>query len=391
MRGLLLTIGTSHESEIFSIREIGPTYVAFLCTDTIAADEAINVIINATSLPPGFTERFRFADSPPAIDEVIERSYEAYRWLRGRIGDDGEIIANFTAGRKWMSAGLLFVLSRLPVEVVYVDVSYEGGKVVPGTERLVQLGNAYAKNWMFEIERGARLFNSYRFGAARDVFNQVRQAARLPNPREFATALSCISEQIDKWDRFHHDGVDTDRLANDSERLEQVATHLGLTQFCDFARAIQRLSQNIDFQRNDAADVWKMGDLFWNAKRRFETGNFEDAVARCYRLTEALLDFYLRRYGVDNTGDIHGLRMKLEELCQRSEKDALRFVKDKENLNSWKMPITDRNKSILAHGWQPVGGRVAKTYLEWLESELNNVIPNLSSLYQLPRMPEVWQ
>lgn len=390
MKGLLLTVGACHESEIFSIQQIEPNYVAFLCTNSEAADNAISIITQSTGLQSGSTNRFEFDDDPAALDKVVEQTHKAYLWLKSRVGSDGRVIANFTAGRKWMSAGLLLALSRLPVEVLYVDVEYENGRIVPDTERLVELGNAYAKNWMFEIERGVHLFNRFRFAAARDVFLETRRGVTSPSVQAFAKALVCITERIDKWDRFDHDKVDPERLENEGEALKSAAMELGLRQFCKFGREIQSLARDIVHERDDPETTWTLIDLFWNAKRRFETCNYEDAVARCYRLTEGLLDVYLKKHQID-ANDVRGLKEKLDRLREVSREDACRFVKNPDDPDySWKAPITDRNKSILAHGWQPVSRRVAEDYLKFLEPELRVFAPNIDQMFQLPKMPEVW-
>lgn len=408
-RGLLLTVGTSHESEVFSVKQLQPDYVAFLCTDGEKADEAVNQICTLGEIPPGRYERFRFEDSASEFSRVIERARQAYQWLRRRCdGETGEIVANFTAGRKWMSAGLLVFLSRVQCRVVYVDVAYTDGQPIPGTMRIEDLGTTFARVWQFEAERGVNLFNSYQFYAAARTFRIASRQDASFSYEKLLNSLSGISTELSKWERFMHARpTNTGELANrdritsqlkkHAETIQRVAKELDLSEYNAWATSISKLADDIQSVDPKRDILTATVDLYKNAERRSKMGQYDDAVARLYRCTEALVDYRLQECGCD-PHTIHGLKCKVQRLHELSPESAADFLaadflkeppSDKGGL-LFKPPVSDRNRSIIAHGWEAVSENCARSYLAWTCERLVKLGADPDDKFNVPRMPSPW-
>jgi CRISPR-associated protein (TIGR02710 family) len=124
-----------------------------------------------------------------------------------------------------------------------------------------------------------------------------------------------------------------------------------------------------------------VADLLANASRRNEEGRFDDGVARLYRAIEALAQLALaERHGITSTDKI-GLECIPESLRHdwkpRAENGVLRLglqdiyslldsmgdplgktFRDLALHDPERSPLTARNQSILAHGFQPVSEKV---------------------------------
>lgn len=123
-----------------------------------------------------------------------------------------------------------------------------------------------------------------------------------------------------------------------------------------------------------------MIDLLANAKRRRDEGRIDDAVARLYRGIEALAQVALKdRPGIDGTDKVPldrvpetirqdwrsrardgvvalGLQDAYALLARLNDPIGRRFREEK--LDGMTSPLTGRNRSILAHGFDRVSANV---------------------------------
>jgi hypothetical protein len=142
-------------------------------------------------------------------------------------------------------------------------------------------------------------------------------------------------------------------------------------------------------------------DLWHNAQRCAARGRYDDAVARLYRLWEAIAQWLLRADCSIDTAVIQtGLRKSWElylhlrpdgaaaSLWQRPAQLGDKQGKEIELLD---LRLSTRNKSILAHGWNPVTPAGWQSLSQWTETGLLDVLvreaQRLGEPHELPQLP----
>jgi len=209
------------------------------------------------------------------------------------------------------------------------------------------------------------------------------------------------------WDAFRHD--EAAKMVPDTGEA-WLRTALAETGHLEPLRALAGGGKD--------APGWDIcADLWLNALRRGEQGRYDDAVARLYRLVEAAAQVYLwekwhLKSGRITLGDLPD-EMRQEfipgrvsrdrdgEYAKLALNDTVRFLRcrnpddrfaaayeegsaaDRFQGPGW---LTERNLSILAHGFKPVSERVWKTAKTWSEEKIKPFFPaQANRLKQLPR------
>jgi hypothetical protein len=140
-------------------------------------------------------------------------------------------------------------------------------------------------------------------------------------------------------------------------------------------------------------------DLWRNAERCANRGRYDDAVARLYRLWEATAQWLLHRdCGIDTAVIKTGLRQSWDlYLHLRPAGAAGAFWRrtggdgraELDRLEKDRLSI--RNKSILAHGWNPVSAAGWNSLSQWTETGLLEVLAReaerLGEPHELPQLP----
>ncbi len=396
--GLVMTVGTSLQVELHTLRKLKPDFVVLLTTDT-GTDDAINKIRSeCREIPDANWEIRRFPDQSESLPQVIEHWHEAHRWLREK--GVSRIYADFTGGRKWMSAGLLMGAIRSDAIPVYVNAKYEDGKPKKGTERLDRLDDLRKSLWRSRMQEAVREFNRFAFQTATTLFDDIYKdrAALTLSQEALARTLKLTTEVVAEWDRFAHlaaegrPGKTATRIRNQMPDLKRACRELGLHAFCEWAEKMEKLADDIKLLDNDPDEKYRITDLYQNAKRRIKTGAYEDAVARLYRCSEALVDHVLRRRG-NESANLRGLKEKIVWMIENGAKEYKLFVDDgktlEENKLRYRFPSDARNQSVLAHGWIAVQKDTAEKYACWAEDTMRELGFELER-FELPRMPEEW-
>lgn len=413
-KGLLLTVGTSFDSEIYSIRALEPAFVAFVCTPTSA--RFVDEIAAETNLSPVCLRIFEVPDDPAQIGKLASVAHEAYRWLEEKCGPNRALYINPTAGRKWMSTGMTMFAGRTGADIFYVDVQFNDGKPDPATMRLLPLGNADDYTAMFGADEGRALFNRADFEGAARTFGNIR--VRGPAAaRELYRGLTAISLALGRWDRSEHYGSTdvADEIDAAAHECSTGAAELGID-MRDFVSALAVLAANVrTVSGQHGPSLPAVADLFHNGCRRLANNRADDAVARFYRALEACAQFLLAKRGIDTSKvdwsrlpedaqEAFCLHMGLtggtdlpRELALVSAFQLERAISGTESLlffnNQGKFTfekyLDSRNHSILAHGWRPVGEPGAAKFRDALERTLVEIGANLEG-WTVPVLPRLW-
>jgi CRISPR-associated protein (TIGR02710 family) len=301
---------------------------------------------------------------------------EVADWL-GR-GSEYSVGVDITCGTKCMSAALALVARRWRCKFIYVGGAERTktgiGIVVSGKEQIVNTSNPWESLGYQAIEDAALLFGQGNYASAVGL---LRAASRnIPDggvKRELATVQQ-LAEAYDAWDSFDHNTA--------AKKLQQVEKNVNDLRHA-FPGKADGLEKELLKHRDMLARIQpgqpanlQVGDLLGNAHRRAQQGRYDDAVARLYRAIEAAAQIHLRDHGFSHTGKVtleslpETLRSRWQsrfengflKLGLQDDYELLRALDDPLGkrffdlgLNHEGSPLSMRNQSILAHGFQPVG------------------------------------
>lgn len=421
---LVLTVGGSPQPLRTAIRALGPRFVGFVCSD--GRDGRPSSIGEAEALAAEFAlgdDTFAVLTvSPDDPDDAGPRCRAFVEDLRRRF-PDARLRLDYTGGTKTMSAALMLAGIREPEAKVELQlVTGERAdlrQVADGTERAtrIEVDALLAER---TLETAARFWARFGYGEAELLLEpaatDLAHAESVPaDLRARLVRAHRRSALFAAWDRFDH--VTARGLAADLE-VPLAPAH---------RTALDGLAEHHEPSALLVVDLWR------NACRRAARGQYEDAVARCYRAAEATAQWLLREHAGVETGDVdlakvpeplhqrvnkHRGRRNLVQLPltgawdllsgwgdRRDAPDAFRATKQvlgrrmpalamktpRHTLDDPKDGWTlRRNRSILAHGFEAVGPADWEAVRIWLQAVIvEGVLPalDLDPDAILPQLP----
>ena len=316
---------------------------------------------------------------------IKELDHEVAEWI-GR-GGDYQVVADFTAGTKCMSAALALQARRWRCRFSYVGGARRTkdgvGVVEAGSERVIHSANPWDALGFQAVEEFVVLFDQQAFAAGVALADRAMRNVSEQSRKRELNALKLQAEAYDAWDRFDQKSAMT-KLQDLAKYDNDLRAVFGQAK-ADQVRNLTHV--HIDYLRKlvegNSPSMQHVTDLLANARRRQAEGRIDDAVARLYRAIESFAQVALaERHQISNTKQVpldlvpnplHG------QWAARAEEgtvflglqdaytllDALgdeRGAKFKElHLHDrQRSPLTARNQSILAHGFERVGEKVFK-------------------------------
>jgi CRISPR-associated protein (TIGR02710 family) len=149
---------------------------------------------------------------PVQIYEVVRGVLTENQRHTGGAG--GETIIDITAGRKVMGASAALAAWQLDVKLCYLDGDYVDGRAIPGSDRVLLLDNPSELFGETAMTAARQAFTSGAFEAAQDRFEEL--AGRLAQPA-LARFMSALSALYRDWCN-----VDMDALPSAVERVNQT-------------------------------------------------------------------------------------------------------------------------------------------------------------------------
>lgn len=395
---LFCTVGGSHEPIVKAIAERKPERVVFFCTGRDPGTGRSGSCTQITG--EGNVIKARKDDERPTLPNIplqcglAHDAYDvvevppdhldgAFQIIAQRIAAEAErdatarLIADYTGGTKTMSAALvLAALEQQAVELELVTGSRPDlMQVRSGTEHLTVAA--------IERLRTKRMMESALRAWERHAYDEAVQALeRMATPADpyLAGELNRardLSRAFAAWDRFDHGAA--------LELLEPYAPVLART-ITGHLRLLQQITSRKDPASAEALQIW---DLWLNAKRRAVAGRYDDAVARLYRVIEWTAQWLLRVHCGIETADIPadrippgldirpgrdgryqaGLLAAWQLLAHHRPQSAAGrlFAERQDELVDL---LKARNGSILAHGFEPIGGATWEEMCQWAEANL---------------------
>lgn len=347
-RALLISIGESPESVICSINDLKPECLCFF------ASEETRHIINDVILP-------QIQDRPAWMAEIITADADdlltCYRAITAKWTEiqknwrlePGDWIVDYTGGTKPMVAALILATT---------DYS-SGFRYVSGSDLSKERDSRQLNPWdelaVKERQEAAVLFRRGRYSQVADIFRSLTQRVS-GGGKQIYKVLADIAEGYGLWDSFQYKQA-WEKLKPSQKSLE-MATLFGGPPGVN--ALVTRLKDNLAFLEKLAIGLPGVRqehflDLISNAKRRADLENkYDDAFARLYRALEAYAQIRLTSHNIDFS-DV----MKEQEpviaaytLLEKTGDPAGKIFSD--NLPQIKLLLDSRNKSILAHGSEPV-------------------------------------
>jgi hypothetical protein len=304
-------------------------------------------------------------------------------------GDGAAIVADYTGGTKSMSAALFLAALHAGAELQLVTGQrVDLVRVADMTERETSV-RTLRVSARSEFQRLAAGWSRYAYQEAAEGFERLRadlKAAGLAREdlRLFNRAQE-LSAAFARWDAFDHNGAAGNlRRYKDQDIGDRRDWH-------DLAGALGR-GQGSDWGALHLRDLW------YNAQRCAASGRYDDAVARLYRLWEAIVQWLLRvDFRIDTAIIQTGLRKSWElYLHLRPEGAAANFWRQageekKSELERLNERLSIRNNSILAHGWSTVTPAGWESLSRWTEAGLLVILAHeaerLGEAHELPQLP----
>lgn len=284
-------------------------------------------------------------------------------------------VADFSRGTRPMSSALFGAASALNVEIIaYVTGERDDhGRVIPGTER-AHTTRGRRLDATRRTEKAVALFNRGEYTEVQQVTAELDELpdVLLPRGGDARRLLQEAAAALEAWDRFRFEEAnDHFQQLGDAQQVDPglVGQHFVAK---DDRHDIQRHLSIVD----DAdLDLELLADVAANARRRLDEGAHDDALGRLYRALEYTaqlrldeqFDYETAEFPVDRLPD--PLQRTVDctgETCRLAQHQTWRFLAlegdelgelyerllDETDL---KVAINQRNHSLLAHGFDPVG------------------------------------
>ena len=309
-------------------------------------------------------------------DEIIE-NYEGYEFIEiNHIDDfkeyfnaikskimefvDEKVVIDYTSGTKTMTMAAAFASMIYHKNLVFVSGKREGGIVKSGTEKIISQ-NLYPVYDDLRLEKVKELFNSNRFEAGKVLLSDIVESEN----KEIYAKLFDIY--------YNFDNINYQK-AFDLFTKEVISCFPNLKpQLSQNRMALQTIVQKDHKLRCYCI----LASLLSNAKRRYNEGKYDDAIARLYRSFELIAQNRLKeKYNIKTSKvDLNSLKKRglTEEYLDNLDScksdlnenvkiglikgyDLLYHLDDdlgifySENYNDIKECSSFRNKSIFAQG-----------------------------------------
>lgn len=410
---LIATVGGSPEPVVATLKHWRPARVTFVVssetrprlTEILAAAEAEGV-----PMPEGAYEDLEIVDAQDfgaCIRRLRTLESQVAGWLGRSVGH--RIVVDQTGGTKAMSSALALCARRWPCSFSYVagGERTKGGVgiVVSGTEKVLHVANPWNSLGYQAIEDACVAFDTGAYALAGHYIEEARRKVEDARVKRELSAVHHLVQGYSAWDRFQHQKASQpleDARANENNLLAALGPHRAEKVLSAVEGHLRHLQQLVGFAGPSRA---LLVDLLANARRREAEGRFDDTVARLYRATEALAQLTLReRHGIENTSAVPlervpeplatnwrhkanksprklGLNDAYALLSALGDPVGKRF--EASDLRGETSLLGARNKSILAHGFEPVSRKTCKDFRQELL--------NLSEIVEaeLPEFPRL--
>lgn len=390
VRALILLTSRPESVEI-AVRKLRPKTLGVI----FSQDVLLAVAAKCSELGgEGVEFRYRMVDDPMEIGDAFAK----FELILSELEELGygreEVLLDATGGTTPMRLGCALAAMTRGISMVHqrVPQRYVDGRWERDESREVEvapMGNPLVATGLLREGQGVELFNRRDYGAAALVFGDIARKVSGVEREHYYRGLLLLSEGYAAWDVADY-GAALERLR---EAREELGVGFSEADLAQRAGALgDRISVHLPFlgRLRGRLSVENVVDMLENARRRIvDQGRYDDGVARLYRcvemwhqwrlsqrsvstervnwekLDEGTRERFLKEAGLSGLPEVLALRhARLLDLIlggEVAEDDAV--LRDL---------LQKRNRSILAHGLEPIGKEAALRFLEYVDAVVDS-------------------
>lgn len=403
-KAMIVTVGTGNTGEdiagaiLKSVKDANPERVLFVMT---SGSEKRTYPFIQSNLPEKMKVEEKILPNPEDVNEIYKHCCLFIDGLVAAGYNTEDITIDYTSGTKAMSAGVVLAgVAKWVDTLSYVSGQRgDGGRVIPGTEKTLQITpkEVYGDYILKEV---IELFSRYQYEAGLIMLQKGKVLHQEPAFQKRVTFLEMFGKTYMKWDRF----LLNDAAANIHELIESS----DCKEFLIRLEIVHQVSENkalLNKEKKDPFAIERACDLMENARRRFDEGKYDDAMARLYRFIEFLSQVILNRKRGLNSSNLN-IQMLPSELREKYNKPnrfdrvqigcfqcygLLRDLKDPFGeiieMEDVKTILEKRNYSILAHGFDTISKEDVKFALDFLLDTAQKYIPEMRGIQDKIKFP----
>ena len=401
---LILSVGGSDQPLRSSLSKMQPDRVVFVVSDGSGNSQSSKAqadkLFDADGCPLKKWQVLKVPpDDPDAALAIIEPV------LVKLLAAGANLTVDYTGGTKSMtSAMVLAATCHEDVRLQFMaGVRRTLDQVEDGTEKPTEIPtDLIGLSQTFRIVHGFISLRNY--GAIRTVLSETQKSFEHLKgrvPKNWRRKVSCWHEWVtilDHWDRFDHA-----RAWQDLERaLKDNKPHALWFHQSEYYSRLEKLANS-----NKRPSPELLEDLWLNSQRRAELGNYDDAVARLYRLMEAavqtrlwvlhnLLTDSVPRKGLPDELLQRNLHENRDGTVKLGLSDSIALLRHIEPNNPLTATLSteppqwkgQRNHSVLAHGFNSLDEQDWKQAKEWFEKRRCSIWEQLLGRQTAKQLPE---
>ncbi len=328
VKELVVSVGTSYEPIVLSIKLFKPERILFLCTKT--SEVVLEKIVSYCNLKAHEYEKRRVNETDPLdIYREIKDIYLAWN-------KPDKMYIDFTGGTKAMSVAAAMAGAMIDVQLVYVgsnDYLVDFRKPNPGSETLYFITNPLAVFGDLEIEKALVLFGQNNYAGAKEKLELLKETIPDPQIRQQLNFVYLLAKAYEAWDsldfkpayeymsklnyqlkrdHMHRDYLLMDCFGNLNQQ-EKILSHMK-----DIPDILQE-KKNMDILQNRDKITALMFTMYQNAMTREGQKKLDMATLLLYRLLEMIEQRRLSHYNLYVSDMDYG---KIKANCKRMEKYA---------------------------------------------------------------------
>jgi len=382
----LILLTSRPESVEIAVRELRPKVLGVI----FSQDVLLAVAAKCSEVGgEGVEFRYRMVDDPMEIGDAFAK----FELMLSELEELGygreEVLLDATGGTTPMRLGRALAAMTRGISMVHqrVPQRYVDGRWERDESREVEvapMGNPLVATGLLREGQGVELFNRRDYGAAALVFRDIARKVSGVEREHYYRGLLLLSEGYAAWDMADYGGA--------LERLREAREELGVgfseVDLAERAGTLgDRISVHLPFlgRLRGRLSAENVVDMLENARRRIvDQGRYDDGVARLYRTVEMWHQWRLQKRSVSTEkvdwekvdGEARERFLKEARLSKLPEMLALHHARILDRILSGtgvedeailRDLLQKRNRSILAHGLEPIGKDAALRFFEYVD------------------------
>jgi CRISPR-associated protein (TIGR02710 family) len=380
----LILLTSRPETVEIAVEKLRPMILGVIVSQEIL--EA--VVLKCSELKRKTRFLYRVVDSPMDIGDAFDRFEHLLSELEEMGNRREEILLDATGGTTPMRLGCALAAMTRGISMIHqrVPQRYVNGRWERDESREIEvapMGNPLVATGLLREGQGVELFNRRDYGASALVFEDIAQKVSGVEREHYYRGLLLLSEGYAAWDVADYGGA----LGWLREAREELGVGFSEVDLAERAEALgDRISVHLPFlgSLRGRLSIENVVDMLENARRRIvDQGRYDDGVARLYRCVEMWHQWRLSQHSI-STEKVswekldEGTRARFLEQAGLSELPEILGLHQARLLDHTlsgdvaeddavlRDLLQKRNRSILAHGLEPIGEVAALRFLGYV-------------------------